>query len=454
MSNFVAIDFETANSNSHSICQVGIVEYENSVEVKSWDSYINPLDDFNRRNTLIHGIKAIDVENSPKFFEIYDAIHEFLNNKIVVSHGSFDKTAMKRVVEKYELSPIDVTWIDSTIIARRVLPEFYKKGYSLQNLAKYYGIKTLPHDALDDARTCGLVLNRLLDESQKSIEEWINLIQLPIKKLHDSAYKSNSEILAPNQDGNFYGISICITGTVGLGNRTQTQNYLASFGFTIHNNLRKDTDYLLDGVQTAHNIDASGKSQKEKDFEEKFSKGDKIRLITEEDLKVMCDVGAVVAQQIADMPSDAVDFEFTESQILDLLRDPNIEMVLISPDKRYKITYTTSIIAREIAEPVNFNRSYYLYDSINKSVMNSPWDSYVEKSQTKIIHNLIKIANYSMYRISCGWQIKCPKCSTKFQDAIWRNSPRNCMDQEGLKGCGQVFSDADKIMVPFSIKET
>lgn len=451
MSNFVTIDFETANSNSHSICQVGIVEFEEAVELHHWSTYVNPLDIFDRRNTLIHGIKSNDVENSPKFIDIYEKIKSSLSEKIVVSHGSFDRTALKRALEKYNLNPFDATWIDSTIIARRVLPQFAQKGYSLQNLAKHYEITTSPHDALDDARTCGLILNRLLQESNKSIEDWVCEINNTSKKNQQSNFRLNAEHIKPNPEGKFYGISICVTGALSFGNRSQVHNYISNLGFTIHNGLKKDTDYLLDGIQTAHNIDASGKSKKEKDFEEKFSKGCKIRLITEDDFMAICEVGTSVFSSVinSSAPSTEFNIEFTEDNIQNLLKNPNIELEFTSPDKRYKIIYTTSIIAKEISDPIDFNRNYYLYDTTNKSVMNSPWDSYEEKNQISIIKNLINIANYSVTRISKGWRIICPKCSNKFEDAIWRNSPRSCIDQDGISGCGQSFLDANKLMLPF-----
>jgi len=43
---FVAIDFETANADLASICQVGVVTFEEGRVVESWGSLINPLDYF------------------------------------------------------------------------------------------------------------------------------------------------------------------------------------------------------------------------------------------------------------------------------------------------------------------------------------------------------------------------------------------------------------------------
>lgn len=43
---FVSIDFETANAELASICQVGIATFEDGKIIDSWESLINPLDYF------------------------------------------------------------------------------------------------------------------------------------------------------------------------------------------------------------------------------------------------------------------------------------------------------------------------------------------------------------------------------------------------------------------------
>ena len=43
---FVAIDVETANADLASICQIGIVAFENGSVKESWQSLVNPEDYF------------------------------------------------------------------------------------------------------------------------------------------------------------------------------------------------------------------------------------------------------------------------------------------------------------------------------------------------------------------------------------------------------------------------
>lgn len=52
MENFVAIDFETANSNAYSPCSVGIAKFENGTLVDSFYSLINPEQEFDAMFTV------------------------------------------------------------------------------------------------------------------------------------------------------------------------------------------------------------------------------------------------------------------------------------------------------------------------------------------------------------------------------------------------------------------
>jgi DNA polymerase-3 subunit epsilon len=55
--NFIAIDFETANSNRYSPCEIGLVKVEDFKIVEQKSFLIKPKDNyFDYYNTLLHGI--------------------------------------------------------------------------------------------------------------------------------------------------------------------------------------------------------------------------------------------------------------------------------------------------------------------------------------------------------------------------------------------------------------
>lgn len=183
MSSYAVIDFETANNDITSICQIGVVLINDDVITKEWSTLIKPSGEFNSWNTKIHGITAEAVKEAPDFLSIYDELIALLKNKIVVSHGVFDKSVLTKTQQLYGLDPhVNITWLDATRIVRNVLPQFTNNGYGLQNIAKHFSLDTNPHDALDDAKTCALILYKLLRQSQTSINDWIELSKKTIKK--------------------------------------------------------------------------------------------------------------------------------------------------------------------------------------------------------------------------------------------------------------------------------
>ena len=137
--NFIAIDVETANGDYASICQIGLVRFEGGELNDSWQSLVNPEDYFAGINISIHGIDEMMVKDAPKFYELFDFLKDYLSGNTVVSHMPFDRVALNQVIEKYDLKPINCSWLDSARVARRAWPDkFARKGYGLANIAQHF----------------------------------------------------------------------------------------------------------------------------------------------------------------------------------------------------------------------------------------------------------------------------------------------------------------------------
>jgi DNA polymerase-3 subunit epsilon len=159
---FVAIDFETANADLASICQVGVVTFENGRVVESWGSLVNPQDYFDRFNIAIHGIDEAAVKDAPTFQQIYTEILSRLQGNVVVCHTSFDRSALSQAIAKHNLSGIPCQWLDSARVVRRAWAQWSHKGYGLTNVCGELGISYIAHDAIEDARAAGEVLLRVV----------------------------------------------------------------------------------------------------------------------------------------------------------------------------------------------------------------------------------------------------------------------------------------------------
>lgn len=166
---FTAIDIELANHHLSSICQIGIAVFKDGELIETWDSYIDPVEDFNPFNTKLHGIDAWTVYQAPKKHEIIDDLRHYLDGQTVVSYGLFDRHA---IYSNYPDS-FKTQWYDVTTIIRKVWPQFDKGGFALNKMATFLDIpQTQHHDALEDAIICGQILCEALKVSGKSLDKW------------------------------------------------------------------------------------------------------------------------------------------------------------------------------------------------------------------------------------------------------------------------------------------
>lgn len=283
MNEFFVIDFETANSDLSSICQIGLVHFINGEITKRWESLIDPEDYFDDMNISIHGITEEDVEGAPKFPEIFNELKIHIQERIVVSHGWFDACCLDQVLKKYELQSISTTWIDATKIVRRTLTQFSKKGYGLQNIAAHYGIDTTAHDALNDAETCGKILINIFSESNTNINDWISLVKNPLFIF----VEGQADIISANQQGEYFGQSIAFTGQLSMIRR-EAQRLASNIGFEIHDGIKKTTDFLVVGQQVATQLADGKKSSKQIKSEKLIKQGLRLRLLSEFDFLRIC----------------------------------------------------------------------------------------------------------------------------------------------------------------------
>ena len=72
MQDFVAIDFETANSERSSVCSVGVVVVREGEIVQKHYALIQPEPNYyNFHNTRVHGLSAKDTENAAVFSRVW-----------------------------------------------------------------------------------------------------------------------------------------------------------------------------------------------------------------------------------------------------------------------------------------------------------------------------------------------------------------------------------------------
>lgn len=155
---FVAIDFETANEQSSSACQLGAVVVRGGEEVASHCWWIRPRPmRFSSHNIAVHGIRPSQVSNEAEFGDLWSEIWEVLCNQVLVAHNAgFDMGVLRACLQQHRLPIPDIQFTCTRAIARQAWPNH--SGFGLRAIADRLGICFRHHDALEDARACAQIL--------------------------------------------------------------------------------------------------------------------------------------------------------------------------------------------------------------------------------------------------------------------------------------------------------
>ncbi|MCY3017721.1 MAG: exonuclease domain-containing protein [Planctomycetota bacterium] len=276
---FVAIDFETANADLASICQIGAVVFQDGKAKDGLDTLVNPEDYFDGMNVSIHGITEEMVQDAPTFPQIHESLSRLLAQQIVVCHTSFDRVAIDRAVSKHKLSPVHCVWLDTAKVARRTWPQIAHKGYGLKNVTSLLGIDFEHHVAREDARAAGEVLLRAMAETGMTLDEWLVRVRKPISS---STTTRDSVVREGSSDGPLAGEVIVFTGALSMV-RSQAADFAANAGAKVAASVNKETSLLVVGDQDIRRLAGHEKSSKHRKAEELIGKGQVIRIIGETD---------------------------------------------------------------------------------------------------------------------------------------------------------------------------
>lgn len=277
---FVAIDFETANPDLASICQVGVVKFRDGRPIDSWESFVNPNDYFDDMNCSIHGIDASMVRNSPTWPAIHQDLEKWLSGSIVVCHTSFDRAALHRACKKHGLSAHACDWLDSSRVARRAWEQFAYSGYGLKNVANHLGIEFLHHNAREDARAAGEILVRAVGQSGYSVRDWI------LRSTHPITEDVGRKKTPGNPSGSLFGETLVFTGALMIP-RSEATDMAAQAGCNVDPGVTKRTTILVVGDQDIQKLNGNEKSSKHRKAEDLIRAGQAIRILGESDFEAL-----------------------------------------------------------------------------------------------------------------------------------------------------------------------
>lgn len=182
MSRHIAfIDFETANHQSNSACQVGVVLTDDwqIVDERQW--MIRPQRMFFSPNCIrVHGITARDCMDSPQWDRVWAELFPLIDGRTIIAHNvGFDAAVLKATSEAFEIALPQIDLQCTRLISKRTWPG--QSGYGLAAIAERLAITFQHHNALEDARACAKIAIMAAEKSGaadlEALEETLGLIR-------------------------------------------------------------------------------------------------------------------------------------------------------------------------------------------------------------------------------------------------------------------------------------
>ena len=150
MTDFAAIDFETANYERSSVCAVGVVIVRGGEIVDSFYSLIQPEPNY------------ADTDDAPVFPEVWAQIKPLIEGLPLVAHNSpFDEGCLREAFRVYQMDYPDYEFYDTCRASRHALPDLDNHQLDTVSAACGYILEN-HHHALADAEACAWIAREIL----------------------------------------------------------------------------------------------------------------------------------------------------------------------------------------------------------------------------------------------------------------------------------------------------
>ena len=293
---FIAIDFETANRDQASVCQVGIAKVVDGEIVESTSWLVKPptgLSDFEPRFIDIHGITPAEVKRSGiSWQESLQRIFSFAGDLPFVAHNtSFDKTVYRRASERVGAAVPAMEWFDTLVLARRHVAA---PNHKLPTVAKALSLPDFSHhqaeaDAITSARIALAISHRQqLHTVQELWARPVGNIRTPSRQRRRSTpqrFSRVGDLPTANTEAHpshpLFGHHVVITGDVDGFSRDEFIIKVAELGGQPQLNVTKATTMLIVAAHQYLGVDYdhSNGTGKEKKAAEYKAAGQRIEFV-------------------------------------------------------------------------------------------------------------------------------------------------------------------------------
>ena len=297
--NFIALDFETANSSKDSVCSIGMVEYEEGEVKREYYRLVKPRRNyFAPINVSIHGIRQEDVQDAYEFKQLWEnEIKHMVEGKLIIAHNAqFDMSVLRAVLTQYDL-PYPMLAYNCTLnISKKTwtLPK-----YNLKAVSDHLGIHLNHHQALDDARAAAQIfIQAAKDLNATTAKQLVEKTQTTNGMMYEGGYEparrnskkrakkpSAYDYIAANADHShpFYGSSFVLTGKLRGLKRDDAIKHITSKGGKVQTYVEASTNYVVIGDKTYTDYQNGHLTEKLQRAETLLAQGHSIELVPEQD---------------------------------------------------------------------------------------------------------------------------------------------------------------------------
>lgn len=342
MQSIAVLDFETANHQPNSACQLGIaiVEPWKIIREKRWMIRPQRLY-FSPRCVAVHGITAKDVLNAPTWDEIWPEVSQWIDGSVIVAHNAgFDANVLMSTCLAHEITipPIDV--LCTRLISKRSWPAL--RSHSLASMAEYLSIVFAHHDALEDAKVSARLLIEAASKSGaedlEQLEEQLGLVRGRVwsdrvrhpRTVRRSRIETVAETPARyepkrfNKDGSplqsgkqqrprriadeilrnslgnspFAGKYMVLVGTLLGLDREDSAAFLSQLGASVQSDINMQTQYIIQGTLSESDLAqslAGISARRQKDIADRNEDGQALTILSQRQLLAMLPAGLETA---------------------------------------------------------------------------------------------------------------------------------------------------------------
>lgn len=161
--NFIAVDFETANSDRTSICSVGFAIVENGKLTGTEHILIKPVPNYyDAFNSHLHGIDDSHTRDKQTFKQQWQTLKSYFHNRTIIAHNaSFDCSVLRYTLDHARIPYPDLNYHCTFRLAEKALG---LHSHRLNVVSDHFNIKLKHHNAESDAQASALIALKLCEK--------------------------------------------------------------------------------------------------------------------------------------------------------------------------------------------------------------------------------------------------------------------------------------------------